>query len=547
MKRIHISFFAYSCFFAITIPLLIIVIALFRYTVLQNSQKYEDHLNNIASSVVSSAEKQIKTAHSFLNETSVSMEYLFFGYAMKKDRLYSYAAKMDQELSKAFFNVPTSKGFLFYNSYTDYFYADYHGTLSSTFREELCSLLDGNVSEKESLYISLPSLDPSCCLLIIRHQYGNIIAVLDLNNDPLFRASTADFNGKLSYSNAGQTSEELIEVPLAGYPVSLYYEVPRESILQQMDQTQAILLFLIVVLILFIPMVWLIFNRYFSRPLKSLVSAFSIVSQGDLSYRIHEQGIIEELELYRSGFNKMMDAVEEGKATSLQWERKSYHQQLDIMQAQLQYLQLQARPHFYLNCLKNVDSLLKLEKTEEAHELILAFSSYLRHIFRDIRSFISLREELQATEKYVDLCKHLSRNSSLFLNLDNDCLSCKVLPMSILTFVENCIKHGSADDDLEISITAMPVQKADGTYLSVTIENDGGPFEQSILDHLNSQDSSEVKYQSMQVGISNVRYRLWLVYGERASLVFRNDDCCAVVDMLLPYEMEEHHELDDRG
>ena len=76
--------------------------------------------------------------------------------------------------------------------------------------------------------------------------------------------------------------------------------------------------------------------------------------------------------------------------------------------------------------------------------------------------------------------------------------------MSILTFVENCIKHGSADDDLEISITAMPVQKADGTYLSVTIENDGGPFEQSILDHLNSQDSSEVKYQSMQVGISNV-------------------------------------------
>ena len=69
-----------------------------------------------------------------------------------------------------------------------------------------------------------------------------------------------------------------------------------------------------------------------------------------------------------------------------------------------------------------------------------------------------------------------------------------------------------------------------------------------VLEHLNGLDPSKVEYHNEHVGISNVRYRLWLVFREQAKLTFRNDDCRAVVEMLLPYEMEDvNHEPDDCG
>lgn len=548
MKKIRIDFFVYACFFALIIPLLIVVFALFYYTVHQNSEKYAEHMNSVAVSVASSAERQIKISMGYLREVTVSMEHLAFGYALKRDRLFVYASTLDQDLSKAFSNVQISKGFLYYNSYTDYMYTNYHGTLSSTVLKELRSRLKGRVYKQESCFMSLPSLDPSCYLLIIRHQYGSIISVLDLSQDSLFRASEKDFEGMLYFGQNHLDTQDFCEVPINVIPVSLYYKLPKKNDLLQIDQTQIVLLIIIVILVCLTPTIWLIFYRQFLRPLQSLTEAFSIVSKGDHSYRIKETGIIKDLEVYCSGFNKMMNEIEEEKASSLQWQRKSYHQQMDVMQAQLQYLQLQARPHFYLNCLKNVDSLLKLERFDEAHELVLSLSVYIRHIFRDIRSLISLRDELHAVEKYIDLCKLLSRNTSLFLNLDNDCLACKVLPMSILTFVENCIKHGSADDDLEISISATLVHQNRKSFLSIVIENDGGPFELEVLEHLNGLDPSKVEYHNEHVGISNVRYRLWLVFREQAKLTFRNDDCRAVVEMLLPYEMEDvNHEPDDCG
>ena len=189
MKKIRIDFFVYACFFALIIPLLIVVFALFYYTVHQNSEKYAEHMNSVAVSVASSAERQIKISMGYLREVTVSMEHLAFGYALKRDRLFVYASTLDQDLSKAFSNVQISKGFLYYNSYTDYMYTNYHGTLSSTVLKELRSRLKGRVYKQESCFMSLPSLDPSCYLLIIRHQYGSIISVLDLSQDSLFRAS----------------------------------------------------------------------------------------------------------------------------------------------------------------------------------------------------------------------------------------------------------------------------------------------------------------------------------------------------------------------
>ena len=306
-----------------------------------------------------------------------------------------------------------------------------------------------------------------------------------------------------------------------------------------MDPTQKVLLILTIFLILLIPAVLLLFYIRLYKPLQGMAQAFSIVSKGNLAYRIPDTAAthLEELEVFRFGFNEMMDAVEREKASALKWQQESYRQRLDVMQAQFQYLQLQIRPHFYLNCLKNVDSLLNLGREQDAHQLLMALSGYLRYSFRDIRSFISLREELMAVDQYVELFRHLSKELSLVLNVENDCLACQVLPMSILTFVENCIKHG--EGSVDIFITASPVKTSEGKVLGITIENDRGAFAPDILDALNHADPSNMQYHSEHVGISNVRYRLWLAFKEKAKLFFRNEGNHAIVEIQLPYEQRE--------
>ena len=142
----------------------------------------------------------------------------------------------------------------------------------------------------------------------------------------------------------------------------------------------------------------------------------------------------------------MLDAIQ-------QYKEDEFKSRLDAMQAQLQYLQLQIRPHFYLNCLKNMNSLIDLKEYEKAQTLIYALSNYLSHAFSDIRKFITVREELEAVQDYVNLCNSLSYNIDLGFKLAGQSPNMNCLPMSLLTFVENSIKHTKTSINLSMHIT----------------------------------------------------------------------------------------------
>ena len=95
---------------------------------------------------------------------------------------------------------------------------------------------------------------------------------------------------------------------------------------------------------------------------------------------------------------------------------------MDAVQAKLQFLQLQIKPHFYLNCLKSVNALLNLHEYENARTLVLTLSNYITHTFGDTRSFIPLRSELEAVQSYVTLRNlTFSMNIQLHFQLDGRC------------------------------------------------------------------------------------------------------------------------------
>lgn len=90
-----------------------------------------------------------------------------------------------------------------------------------------------------------------------------------------------------------------------------------------------------------------------------------------------------------------------GRIESLKIEK--YEKEIEIKQIQHQYYQVQIRPHFYLNCLKNIYALSEKKEFENLGQSILLLSNYLRYVFQANNATIPLREELKQCENYAGL------------------------------------------------------------------------------------------------------------------------------------------------
>ena len=77
-------------------------------------------------------------------------------------------------------------------------------------------------------------------------------------------------------------------------------------------------------------------------------------------------------------------------------------------------------------------------------------------------------------------------------------------------------------------------------YLRIHISDNGEGYPQQMLSQLN-QSVTEFQYQSAHVGVDNIKYRIYLLYGDRAKLCFYNKpNGGAVTEILLPEEAYEH-------
>ena len=164
-----------------------------------------------------------------------------------------------------------------------------------------------------------------------------------------------------------------------------------------------------------------------------------------------------------------------------------------------------------------------------------ALSSYISHAFSDIKGFITVREELEAIQSYVDLCRALGNEIQLDFKLSGQCMAMDCLPMSLLTFVENSIKHTKSGDCLHLSIRVETFTDHSGEKkIRFLLQDSGGGFSKEALRELERLDPSKMVYRRTHVGIANVRYRLYLGYGEDATLTLRNQGQSAVVEITTP-------------
>ncbi len=170
-------------------------------------------------------------------------------------------------------------------------------------------------------------------------------------------------------------------------------------------------------------------------------------------------------------------------------------------ESQLNTLKGQINPHFMFNSLNNIRGLM-LEDVDKARDMLTQLSEMLRFsLSRKEADQVPLVEELSVVRNYIALSKiQLEERLEYQENVDEDALQVEVPPMLIQMLVENAIKHGIAT--LKKGGNVILNIQMDTGHLTIRVTNDG------ILNTATA---------GTQVGVSNIKQRLELLYSNEAS------------------------------
>jgi two-component system, LytTR family, sensor kinase len=174
--------------------------------------------------------------------------------------------------------------------------------------------------------------------------------------------------------------------------------------------------------------------------------------------------------------------------------------------ARVQALASQINPHFLFNTLTSISSLIR-SKPETARMLIVKLSGLLRRLLRSQEHFVTLREELEAIDEYLDIeCIRFGPKLKIEKSIDPASLDLVVPSMLLQPLVENSIKHGLAPKIGEGRITIRTVRQGGHAIIDI-IDNGVGI-------------SVERAAQSAEggIGLRNVNERLRVIYGANYQL-----------------------------
>src|SRR6266849_3681289 len=125
-------------------------------------------------------------------------------------------------------------------------------------------------------------------------------------------------------------------------------------------------------------------------------------------------------------------------------EHRLQEQEKLLLAAKIEALANQINPHFLFNTLASISSLVRTQP-ETARMLIIKLSGLLRRLMRSTDHFVTLREELESIDEYLDIeVVRFGPQLKVDKQIAPQTLDVIVPSMILQPLVENSIKHGLA-------------------------------------------------------------------------------------------------------
>ncbi|WP_425257247.1 sensor histidine kinase [Rubrivivax sp. RP6-9] len=205
-----------------------------------------------------------------------------------------------------------------------------------------------------------------------------------------------------------------------------------------------------------------------------------------------------------------------------------------VVEARMAAMQAQVEPHFLFNTLASIDHLIEVDppRASQMQKNLIALLRASMPTMREANGAGSsgvrdLGRELAVIRPYLEILKvRMEERLRTAIEVPDGLLSAEFPPMMIQTLVENAIKHG-----LE--------PKPEGGSLTVRAEIVHGKLQVSVAD--TGLGFGKAATAGTGVGLANIRERLQLLYGSKATLTVTENPNGGgtIVTVTVPYKTIE--------
>ncbi|MCR5669454.1 MAG: histidine kinase [Butyrivibrio sp.] len=292
---------------------------------------------------------------------------------------------------------------------------------------------------------------------------------------------------------------------------------------------QVIILCLIVAAILMLLLLALYTRKVMYRPFTGLLKAMNDIENGDYEQRLSEDADTDEFTRINTSFNRMVNTI-------VNLRMRSYEERIQFDEATLKYVQLQIKPHFFLNALTTIHSMSLQNRGEDIREYIERLSRNVRYLFKSGLHTVPLSEEIEHARDYIAMQEILYPGCVFdFIDVEESVTDYPVPQLLIHTILENIYKHAvSVDSVTSILITCKKEGSGEEEMCHIVIEDDGPGYPEEFLTRLEGTEV-KLKENGHGLGLWNLKKTLSLMYRKDDLIRFSNKDTKGSrVDIYIP-------------
>lgn len=196
--------------------------------------------------------------------------------------------------------------------------------------------------------------------------------------------------------------------------------------------------------------------------------------------------------------------------------------QEEKLRLELNYLRSQVNPHFLFNML---NSLYKVSLgNEKATYIVLNLQKFLDYsLTENSNSYIPLSRELEFLTSYVELEKlRLDQHKKLVLSIKGNSGDWLIIPLILVNFVENAIKHGLNNTN-------------QFTWAEIQINIEANVLYLHSRNQINQKGKNTIQQNEKGIGLNNALRQLEIYYQNRYN--YQQNDREGVYDVHLTIQL----------
>lgn len=252
-----------------------------------------------------------------------------------------------------------------------------------------------------------------------------------------------------------------------------------------------------------------------SRGVGKVMQGMQAIEAGNLDVEIEVESN-DEIRTIAGGLNHMV------KRIKILMEEKS---QIEVKrkEAEMMMLQRQIRPHFLYNTLDGIRMKALLNQDHEAAEMIEKLSVLLRRTTDLKTEEVTVREELEYVNSYIDLQNLRFRYKFQLITDISEEVSKLVIPkFSLQPLIENAVHHGleKRKIDRQIRISSDLTEEA----VRIIVYDNGQGISLERLQEIRKTLEDPQMQESEHIGLNNINIRLKLHYGKEYGLTIDSEE-----------------------